>query len=97
MAVIRCASCGKRYSSVQGECPHCGANADDGAAKRRRAPGVGPGVHLLIAMLAAIAGAGWYYSAMATGSDTTYARWMIGVGLLWYVAARVWAALRRGR
>lgn len=98
MALMDCLSCGKRYSSLQAECPHCGAGRDERGTKRRPKPaGVGPNIHLLIAMLAAIGGAGWYYSAIATGGDPTYARWMIAAGLVWYVVARIWAALRSRR
>lgn len=98
MALIDCPACGKRHSSVQPACPHCGAARDERSASRRRKPaGVGPNIHLLIAMLAAIGGAGWYYSAMASGGDTVYARWLIGAGLVWYVVARIWAAVDQRR
>lgn len=97
MAVIDCLACGKPHSSVQRSCPHCGATRGDTVMRRRRPAGAGPNIHLLIAMLAAIGGAGWYYSALAMGKDPTYARWMVGVGLLWYVFARIWAAVRSRR
>lgn len=96
MAVIVCKACGKRYSGIAGKCPHCGT--DPAVAKReqrRRRAGVGPNTHYLLGMLTAVGGAGWFYSALAGGGNTTYAKWMVGAGLAWYIAARIWAAIRR--
>ena len=93
MAVIVCNTCNKRFSSIAGKCPHCGA--DPAAAGRNKHAGVGPNTHYMIAMLVAVGGAGWFYSALASGRDPTYAKWMVATGLAWYVAARIWAAIRR--
>ncbi|MDH3588594.1 MAG: hypothetical protein OEQ74_04250 [Gammaproteobacteria bacterium] len=93
MAVVNCHACRKRYSSVQKRCPHC--DADPATAPRHRKPvGAGPNTHLLLGMVAAIGGTGWYYSAVATGRDPTQAKLMIGLGLVWYIGARIWSAMR---
>ncbi len=94
MAIVHCPACGKQFSSVKGDCPHCGADPAD-RPRRRKPAGVGPNTHYLLGMIAAIGGAGWYYSAWSTGQPVTYAKWMIGIGLAWYAAARVWSFLRR--
>lgn len=94
MSIVTCHDCRKRYSSVKRSCPHCGADPDD-APRRRKADGAGVNTHYLLGMLTAIGGTGWYYSAYSTGQDVTYAKWMIGAGLVWYAAARIRAALRR--
>ena len=94
MAIMTCHACRKRFSSVQKVCPHCGADPE-AAPRQRRKPGAGPNTHYLLGMLAAIGGAGWYYSAVSVGKDTTQAKWMIGLGVIWYAGARIWSALRR--
>lgn len=96
MAIVDCKACGKRYSSVAGTCPHC--NKDCSAVtreRRKKRAGVGLNTHYMLACLVAVGGVFWFYSAMASGGDQTYAKWMIGAGLFWYVAARIWAAVRR--
>ncbi|NND61407.1 MAG: hypothetical protein HKN49_14205 [Gammaproteobacteria bacterium] len=96
MAIVRCPACRRRYSSVGGNCTHCGAAPDEAARSRRKKhAGVGPNTHYLIAMLAAMGGALWYFSAVSAGRDPTYAGYLIGVGLVWYVGARIWGAMRR--
>ena len=93
MAVLTCHACHKRFSSIKKQCPHCGADPDS-APRDRRPLGAGANTHLLLGMVAAIGGTGWYYSAVATGRDTTQAKWMIGLGLVWYIGARIWSAVR---
>ena len=96
VAVVVCKACDKRFSSIAGKCPHCGADpAAAGRERRGQHAGVGPNTHYMIAMLTAVGGAGWFYSALASGGDPTYAKWMVAAGLVWYVAARIWAAIRR--
>ena len=93
MAVIVCKACDKRFSSIAGKCPHCGA--DPAAGRERRKRRAGAGIHHAIAMLTAVGGAGWFYSALASGGDTTYAKWTVAAGLVWYAAARIWTAISR--
>ncbi len=96
MAILVCRACSKRFSSIAGKCPHCGTDPDIAAGDRHgKRAGVGPNTHYMIAMLVAIGGAAWFYSALASGGNTVYAKWMIGAGLIWYIAARIWGTLRR--
>lgn len=92
MAVVDCASCGRRISSRAGRCPHCDA---DTAARLacRRPKALTP--HYLLAMLAFIAGIAWFFADYAAGVDRLAPRLLAGAGLVWYLAARGWSVLRR--
>ena len=94
MAVVDCGSCGKRISSLADSCPHCGAEPDD---RPQRRPGNALTPHYMLAMLAFIAGIAWFFSDYAAGVDRLGPRILAGVGLVWYLGARVWSMLRRAR
>lgn len=91
MAIVHCSGCDKRYSSINSACPHCGKQP--GGHSRRAGSGIVTNIQYLIAVILAVGGAGWYYSAVVTGRDPTYAGWMVAAGMFWYIGARLWAVL----